>query len=395
MSRDPTGRKIGRNDPCWCGSGQRFKLCHYAREQQEPAHLGGVEKRFNDTEKNTRFCSCDFDKVHCVAKISKAHSISKRASLSEIADSGHVLTFNIDLRRFGEIEYVDSVFFEKKGVNNASTIRAFCTYHDRILFNALDNFDLNDRSLFFWQVFYRALCFERYRKFVAQKNSPHFRELDRGAVLSAQPHWQDLATRYELGHSLGFDQLDMAKVALEMSFKNGSYADDIIYLSYKVAMKLPVAAAGVFQPDLAPNGVRLQSVHQMYRVGNRVSAPALDHLCMAIIPSASGTILSFCSFRKDQAAIDFMRIFSARSLSIVDSFIGLSILKMENIFFRPSFISTLEPRVEKSLRILHSFGVGEDVKPHEMQAAMDLRLFGSPENIETTHNLDAVSSPSR
>jgi preprotein translocase subunit SecA len=25
-----TGPKIGRNDPCWCGSGKKFKRCHGA-----------------------------------------------------------------------------------------------------------------------------------------------------------------------------------------------------------------------------------------------------------------------------------------------------------------------------------------------------------------------------
>ena len=24
----PTGERIGRNDPCWCGSGQKYKKCH-------------------------------------------------------------------------------------------------------------------------------------------------------------------------------------------------------------------------------------------------------------------------------------------------------------------------------------------------------------------------------
>jgi preprotein translocase subunit SecA len=24
----PTGEKIGRNDPCWCGSGLKYKKCH-------------------------------------------------------------------------------------------------------------------------------------------------------------------------------------------------------------------------------------------------------------------------------------------------------------------------------------------------------------------------------
>ncbi|MDQ3128658.1 MAG: SEC-C metal-binding domain-containing protein, partial [Chloroflexota bacterium] len=24
----PTGARIGRNDPCWCESGQKYKKCH-------------------------------------------------------------------------------------------------------------------------------------------------------------------------------------------------------------------------------------------------------------------------------------------------------------------------------------------------------------------------------
>jgi preprotein translocase subunit SecA len=26
----PSGARIGRNDPCWCGSGQKYKKCHGA-----------------------------------------------------------------------------------------------------------------------------------------------------------------------------------------------------------------------------------------------------------------------------------------------------------------------------------------------------------------------------
>ena len=26
------GKKIGRNDPCWCGSGKKFKKCHYPKQ---------------------------------------------------------------------------------------------------------------------------------------------------------------------------------------------------------------------------------------------------------------------------------------------------------------------------------------------------------------------------
>lgn len=33
------GRKIGRNDPCWCGSGQKYKKCHLAQDEKEKVRL--------------------------------------------------------------------------------------------------------------------------------------------------------------------------------------------------------------------------------------------------------------------------------------------------------------------------------------------------------------------
>ncbi len=28
-SNVPPSKKLGRNDPCWCGSGKKYKKCHY------------------------------------------------------------------------------------------------------------------------------------------------------------------------------------------------------------------------------------------------------------------------------------------------------------------------------------------------------------------------------
>jgi preprotein translocase subunit SecA len=27
-AQSPDGQRLGRNDPCWCGSGKKFKRCH-------------------------------------------------------------------------------------------------------------------------------------------------------------------------------------------------------------------------------------------------------------------------------------------------------------------------------------------------------------------------------
>lgn len=40
----PPGQRPGRNDPCWCGSGAKYKHCHWrkAREQGRSAHAANV-----------------------------------------------------------------------------------------------------------------------------------------------------------------------------------------------------------------------------------------------------------------------------------------------------------------------------------------------------------------
>jgi hypothetical protein len=32
--------KLGRNDPCWCNSGKKYKKCHLDREKETPARRG-------------------------------------------------------------------------------------------------------------------------------------------------------------------------------------------------------------------------------------------------------------------------------------------------------------------------------------------------------------------
>ena len=39
-------RKLGRNDPCWCGSGKKYKQCHYKSDRAgitSPAEKAAVE----------------------------------------------------------------------------------------------------------------------------------------------------------------------------------------------------------------------------------------------------------------------------------------------------------------------------------------------------------------
>ncbi|MGQ9708971.1 MAG: SEC-C metal-binding domain-containing protein [Anaerolineae bacterium] len=43
-ARPPGARKLGRNDPCWCGSGKKYKNCHL-RQDEEAGRVPTVATR--------------------------------------------------------------------------------------------------------------------------------------------------------------------------------------------------------------------------------------------------------------------------------------------------------------------------------------------------------------
>ncbi|MCL6472862.1 MAG: SEC-C domain-containing protein [Firmicutes bacterium] len=35
FGKKPIPENLGRNQPCWCGSGKKYKHCHYDRDQKK------------------------------------------------------------------------------------------------------------------------------------------------------------------------------------------------------------------------------------------------------------------------------------------------------------------------------------------------------------------------
>src|SRR5262245_45133490 len=52
--------KIGRNDPCWCGSGKKYKKCHLPHDSQVLAHQRPQEPSGIHNE-NRRDLSPEYD----------------------------------------------------------------------------------------------------------------------------------------------------------------------------------------------------------------------------------------------------------------------------------------------------------------------------------------------
>ena len=58
-------KQIGRNDPCWCGSGIKFKKCHLDRESQDKVNHWDSAKEFKKTFSKRYCCVPDELKHEC------------------------------------------------------------------------------------------------------------------------------------------------------------------------------------------------------------------------------------------------------------------------------------------------------------------------------------------
>ncbi|MCG9633118.1 SEC-C metal-binding domain-containing protein [Vibrio sp. Isolate30] len=46
--------KLGRNEPCWCGSKKKYKRCHLGRDKQAPVDKGTIMKEMNSFNSKKR-----------------------------------------------------------------------------------------------------------------------------------------------------------------------------------------------------------------------------------------------------------------------------------------------------------------------------------------------------
>ena len=185
--------KIGRNDPCWCGSGIKYKKCHLNRDKQNPL----------DTWETARAVKKEFDKKLCLApkghhqqcagKIINAHTISKSSCLKAIARNSLVYEFLPTLERhvkyrlnngYGVIEP------ELGGINKSSTFTGFCKTHDNLLFSPLENKEFIASREQVFLLAYRTLARELFGKTAYMGIVPILRQGDSGRSPLEQQSYQ-------------------------------------------------------------------------------------------------------------------------------------------------------------------------------------------------------------
>jgi len=219
-------QKTGRNEPCWCGSGKKYKYCHYDRDKQDPLK---IQEAIIATKKAQKeYCLHPHaSNADCKGDIIRAHSIQRNGGLNQIAVNGHVYMLNNQLGSFiksaGQLEY------GLIGINKATTFTGFCNYHDTTTFQPIEQkpFSPSQESAFLLS--YRALCRELYSKRFQLESVKLLHEGDRGKSQEYQKTYQKSINLYESGINAGLKDVEYHKQLYDVKLIAADYSDVSYY----------------------------------------------------------------------------------------------------------------------------------------------------------------------
>ena len=194
--------KIGRNEPCWCNSGKKYKKCHLGRDSQLPIPLSEIGQRYRKAF-SRHLCLVPAEmKNACSGQIVRAHSVSRAACLTKIARSEHVYQIKPDLFSETRDEIAN---YKLVGINQASTFTGFCGRHDGEIFRSIDREEFVASSERCFLIAYRAAAHEVFKKMSSMDLLANSGGLDSGRESSEPRKFQAWQSTTSSGTSKGLE----------------------------------------------------------------------------------------------------------------------------------------------------------------------------------------------
>ena len=256
-------KKLGRNSPCWCGSGKKYKFCHLDRDTQTPLPISTVSKEFRRAFTKKICLAPTSWSNNCAGDISQAHTVPKSGSLRKIARRGHVYSIPLDLIGSREKDRL-KLALKLQGVNKASTFSGFCAKHDDAIFRPLEKRGFEGTPEQCFLLAYRALARELYTKQAAVKNIELLQELDRGRSLEEQMYLQSFKTAMGTGLTTGYRDLQKNKIVCDRMLERKQY-DDVRAYIIEFESPPPVMCSGSVLPEQDFDGNVLQDLGDLNR----------------------------------------------------------------------------------------------------------------------------------
>jgi hypothetical protein len=332
------GKKIGRNEPCWCGSGKKFKYCHQNRDKEKPIQQQEVREALKKAFNKKCCLHPQANSNVCRGGIVRAHTIQRSGGLKRIAKEGHVYRCLVESNLHKPLEG-----FQPKlvGIRNASTFTGFCARHDDEAFAPIEKHSFENSIGQVFLLTYRAICHELFVKNAHYELEGVRRKLDRGWSPEEQLIYQQYINDETTGVLKTLQELDQIKTTCDVILTSGDYSQVRYYIvSFYEAPEILCSA--VHQPEYNFKGEILQRLGDMSRPANWI------HFTLTATDKGGAAVFSWLG--DNEVCLSFIR--SLHSLS--DEDIPHAVVRyvfefFENTYLAPLWWDKLDPSIQKKL----------------------------------------------
>ncbi|HRQ39099.1 MAG TPA: SEC-C metal-binding domain-containing protein [Chloroflexota bacterium] len=342
--------KTGRNEPCWCGSGQKYKHCHWGREREKPITKWEL-RQYLDKRYLEKYClHPEASLQDCNGPIVKAHTIQRNGGLNLIASQdGHVYGFIPDGSDYVEtveqdINNIDERLPKRIGVKKASTFTGFCNKHDTLTFRPIEQFDFQSNEEHTFLLAYRAVCKSVFMKQGNVNFMDKIRHIDRG-----QPKLGQINTQLTLNLQRKWfeDGLEMAlrhKSLYDAALTNKDYSQ-VKYCVLRIDQTPEIMCSGSIAPHFDFQGHIIQNPKSAF-----VNPQSQEHINCSIIATDNGGAIVFSWLGGKNVAkrlIHSLLLLSDHQLPYaVTRFVFEHI---ENVYVSPSWWDKLNPDEQSAI----------------------------------------------
>lgn len=320
--------KLDRNEPCWCGSGIKYKKCHMLLERSPHTPYGRIEHEMRKEFKRPTCLCPEKYKDKCSKKKIFAHSVQRSKALGPIRNKkNEVLTF---------YQSNEDVPVPKRiGWKKASTFRGFCDFHDKSIFSEVEDNSIEPNLKQLFILGYRGICHELYQKSAGLRSRIKTLEYLADGSL---PLWLTgdasyLLSSYE-GLKKGKSEVEDLKVNIfDPALSERKYKDfSSLYIEFS-GMQM-MAACGAISPDFDVNG---NSIQRLYRMDNSV-----QHMAINILNDGDKIIFSLLWPRHFEKCEIFSRsLVRLPEPDIVKKVVAITFGYLENVYFSDEWWSGL------------------------------------------------------
>lgn len=334
--------KIGRNQPCWCGSGKKLKKCHLNRKEQEEIKPWEAAQNLRRAF-GAKYCSVpDNLKAECKGNIVRAHTVSKSMNLKKIQRNGHIYAF---IPSFENLTKNNGVLHpELYGINKASTFTGFCAQHDKVIFSPLEDKEFVGSKDQCFLLAYRAQAREYFTKKSSANLMDFMKQADRGKSPLDQQDIQSMVFHHSLGVDAGMRDVTIYKNKLDtiLNTKNFNNINAFIINFQKIPSVF--CSAGIF-PECDFQGNQLQDLFDLE------TTP--DLLTFSTIATKNGGAVVFSWLNDDDSKGNCEKFINSLKTvapkNITSSLIRFFFEFCENVFMEPTWWESLDKPKQESL----------------------------------------------